>query len=69
MPRYYLVALAWIGARDAIRAHRTEARARVQAEILAKALTLEDQLRRELLSLEQSLRILEYRMAAGPPKF
>ena len=30
-----LVALAWVGARDAIRAHRSEARARVQAEVLA----------------------------------
>ena len=48
-----LVALTWIGARDAIRAHRTEVRARVQAELLAKALTLEDQLRRELLSLDR----------------
>jgi type II secretory pathway component PulL len=43
-----LVALAWIGARDAIRAHRSEARARVQAEILARTLTFEEQLRREL---------------------
>jgi signal transduction histidine kinase/CheY-like chemotaxis protein len=64
-----LVALTWIGARDAIRAHRTEVRARVQAEILAKALTLEDQLRRELLSLEQTLRILEYEWQRDPQHF
>ncbi len=64
-----LVALTWIGARDAIRAHRTEVRARVQAELLAKALTLEDQLRRELLLLEQTLRILEYEWQRDPQTF
>ena len=64
-----LVALAWVGARDAIRTHRTEVRARVQAEILAKALTLEDQLRRELLLLEQTLRILEYEWQRDPHNF
>src|SRR5262245_34375428 len=55
-----LVALAWVGARDAIRAHRGEARARVQAEILARTLGFEEQLRRDLLSVDQTLRILEY---------
>ena len=64
-----LVALTWIGARGAIRAHRTEVRGRVQAELLAKALTLEDQLRRELLSLEQTLRILEYEWQRDPTTF
>jgi signal transduction histidine kinase len=64
-----LVALAWIGARDAIRAHRSEARARVQAEVLAKALEFEQQIRRELLSLDQTLRILEYEWERDPSHF
>jgi signal transduction histidine kinase len=64
-----LVALAWIGARDAIRAHRSEARARVQAEVLAKTLALEEQLRRDLLSLDQTLRILEYEWERDPDNF
>ena len=55
-----LVALAWIGARDATRAHRAEVRARVQTEVLAKASVFAEQLRRELLSLDQTLRFLEY---------
>ncbi len=41
----------------------------MHAEILAKALTLEDQLRRELLSLEQTLRILEYEWQRDPQNF
>jgi signal transduction histidine kinase/CheY-like chemotaxis protein len=64
-----LVALAWIGARDAIRAHRDEARARVQAEVLAKTLALEEQLHRDLLSLDQTLRILEYEWERDPAHF
>ena len=64
-----LVALTWIGARDAIRAHRSEARARVQAEVLATTLAFEEQLRRELLSLDQTLRILEYEWQRDPDHF
>jgi len=64
-----LVALAWIGERDAVRTHRSEVRARVQAEILARTLTLEEQVRRELLSLDQTLRILEYEWQRDPDHF
>lgn len=64
-----LMALAWVGARDAIRAHRSEALARVQAEILARTLTVEEQLRRDLLSLDQTLRILEYEWQRDPYDF
>ncbi len=64
-----LVALAWVGARDAIRAHRGEARARVQAEVLAATQAIEEQLRRELLSLDQTLRILEYEWERDPDHF
>jgi signal transduction histidine kinase/CheY-like chemotaxis protein len=64
-----LIALTWIGARDAIRAHRVEAQARVHAEILGKARTIEEQLRRELLSLDQTLRILEYEWQRDPQHF
>jgi signal transduction histidine kinase len=64
-----LVALTWVGVRDAIRAHRGEARARVQAEIVAKTLALEEQLRRDMLSLDQTLRILEYEWERDPAQF
>ena len=64
-----LVILTWFGVRDAIRAHRTEASARVQAEVLGKALAFEEQLRRELLSIDQTLRILEYEWQRDPAHF
>jgi hypothetical protein len=63
-----LIALTWIGARDAILAHRTEARARVQAEVVGKALAFEELLRREMLSLDQALRILEYDWQRDPTR-
>ena len=65
----FLVALTWLGARDAIRAHRTEARARVRAELLTKATSFEEELRRDLLSLDQTLRILEYEWERDPTQF
>jgi len=64
-----LIALAWIGERDAIRVHREETRARVQAEILGDALAFEGLLRRELLSIDQTLRILQYEWQRDPSDF
>jgi signal transduction histidine kinase len=64
-----LVALTWLGARDAIRAHRSEAAARVRAELLTRATSFEEQLRRDLLSLDQTLRILEYDWEHDPSHF
>ena len=64
-----LIALTWFGIRDAIIAHNREASARVQAELLGKAGILEEQLRRELLSLDQTLRILEYEWERDPDHF
>jgi signal transduction histidine kinase len=64
-----LVALTWIGARDAIDAHRAEVHGRAQAELMARTLTFEEQLRRELLSLDQTLRILEYEWERDPEHF
>ena len=64
-----LIALAWIGARDAIRVHRAEALARVQAEVQERAFALEEELHRELLSLDQTLRILEFEWQRDPDRF
>jgi signal transduction histidine kinase len=64
-----LVALAWIGARDAIHAHRNEARARVEVEVMARALSFEEELRRELLSLDQTLRFLQSEWQRDPEHF
>ncbi len=64
-----LIVLTWLGTRNAIRAHRAEAEARVEAESLSKALLIEEQLRRELLGVEQTLRFLEYQWQQDPAKF
>jgi signal transduction histidine kinase/CheY-like chemotaxis protein len=64
-----LIALTWIGVRDAILAHRTEAQARVQAEIVGKALAFEELLRREMLALDQTLRVLENEWQRNPAGF
>ncbi len=47
-----LIALTWLGAHDAIVANRAESEARAKAELLGKAEAFEEQLRRELLSIE-----------------
>jgi signal transduction histidine kinase len=64
-----LIALAWIGANEAIRVHRAEALARVQAEVQERAFAFEEELHRELLSLDQTLRILEYEWQRDPEHF
>ena len=50
-----LITLAWTAAHEAIRVHRTEALARVRMEALGTALAIEEQLRRELLTLSPDL--------------
>lgn len=64
-----LITLTWIGTRDAVQAHRAEAEARVRAELRAKAITFEEQSRRDLLSLDQTLRILQYNWQRDPTAF
>ncbi len=64
-----LAALTWIGTLDAIRSHRGEVSARVHAEILAGTRAFEEQLRRQLLSVEQTLRILQYEWQRDPQHF
>ena len=64
-----LITLAWAAAHEAIRAHRTEELARVRMEALGTALAIEEQLRRELLTLGQTLHILEYVWELDPTHF
>jgi hypothetical protein len=64
-----LVTLAWAAAHEAIRVHRTEELARVRMASLGTALAIEEQLRRELLTLSQTLHILEYVWELDPTHF
>src|SRR6185312_7560219 len=64
-----LVALTWFGTVIAVDEERSEARAHVQAEVSNQALVFEDQLAREFLVLDQTLRILEHEWESNPHGF
>ncbi len=64
-----LIGLTWLGTWGATEAEEREARARVAADVSNQALVFEDQLRRELLVLDQTLRILEHAWEADPGGF
>ncbi|MBO0711864.1 MAG: PAS-domain containing protein, partial [Acetobacteraceae bacterium] len=64
-----LIALTWFGAFAAILAEQREARAHASADVANQALVFEDQLRRELLVVDQTLRILEAEWESSPTEF
>src|SRR5215472_11848538 len=53
-----LVALIWLIPTRSIEAERNDLRARIEATVSSQSVVLADELRRELLSIQQSLRIL-----------
>jgi sensor domain CHASE-containing protein len=53
-----LVALTWIGTLSAIHTQRAEAEARIEAGVANQAELFEQQLQRQFLEVEQTLRIL-----------
>jgi signal transduction histidine kinase/ActR/RegA family two-component response regulator len=64
-----LIALTWFGALSASQVEEREAQARVEGEVANQALLFEGQFRRELLVLDQTLRILEHEWEANPSGF
>ena len=54
-----LIALTWAGTLGAMHAQHQEAQARVESQLANQALAFEDQLYRQFLALDQTLRILE----------
>ena len=64
-----LIALTWLGTLNAMRARRAEALARVEADVGNEALVFEEQLRRQLLAADQTLRILELEWQRDPTHF
>ena len=64
-----LVALTWFGTVTAVDAERSEARAHVESDVSNQALVFEDQLAREFLVLDQTLRILEHEWEGDPRGF
>jgi signal transduction histidine kinase/DNA-binding NarL/FixJ family response regulator len=64
-----LILFAWWGSFSAITAEREQAEARVEAATGVEALAFEEQVRRQLLGLEQTLRFLRHQQEANPSGF
>jgi signal transduction histidine kinase/CheY-like chemotaxis protein len=64
-----LIALTWVGTIRAIHAQRVENLARVTATLTNQALTFTEQINRQILALDQTLRILVTAWAANPGSF
>jgi signal transduction histidine kinase/CheY-like chemotaxis protein len=64
-----LILLAWLGSFSAITAEREGTEARVEAAVGVEALALEEQVRRQLLALDQTLRFLRREQEASPSGF
>ncbi len=64
-----LVALIWLGTINAIRTQRAEAEARVAASVTNQAVLFEEQLQRQLLEIDQTLRVLAHAWEADPVHF
>lgn len=64
-----LIALTWGGARHAIQMQRIEASARITAIVANQALTFTEQVNRQIMALDQTLRILVHAWEADPRHF
>jgi signal transduction histidine kinase/CheY-like chemotaxis protein len=64
-----LIALTWIATMEAIRAERADNTDRVTATLTNQALTFTEQINRQILTLDQTLRILVAAWAANPRGF
>lgn len=64
-----LIALVWLIPSRSIRTERDDLRARIEATVSGQSVVLAEQIRRELLGVEQSLRILKAAFQADPDHF
>jgi signal transduction histidine kinase/DNA-binding NarL/FixJ family response regulator/HPt (histidine-containing phosphotransfer) domain-containing protein len=64
-----LISLAWLGSFSAITAERDQTEARVEAAVGVEALAFEEQVSRQLLALDQTLRFLRREQQANPGGF
>jgi signal transduction histidine kinase/DNA-binding NarL/FixJ family response regulator len=64
-----LILFAWWGSFSSITAEREQTEARVEAATGVEALAFEEQVRRQLLGLEQTLRFLRHQQEANPSGF
>jgi signal transduction histidine kinase/ActR/RegA family two-component response regulator len=64
-----LILLTWLGTLSAIRTQRAAAEAQVAANVANQALVFRDRLQRDLLEVDQSLRLLGHGWGMGPENF
>jgi signal transduction histidine kinase/FixJ family two-component response regulator len=64
-----LIALTWFGTLSATRTQRAEAEGRIAANVANKALVFQSQLQRQILEVDQVLRILARDWEANPDRF
>ena len=64
-----LVALVWIMQSRAVTTERNDLRARIEATVSGQALVLAEEIHRELLGVDQSLRLLKLAFEAHPNNF
>src|ERR1700742_2570481 len=64
-----VIVLTWIGTRQMVHAERTDNTRRVQATLANQALTFTEQVNRQMLALDQTLRIVATAGAANPNGF
>jgi hypothetical protein len=69
LPALALVGITWLGTLSAINAQRTEAEARVITRVTNQATSFQGQIRRQVLDLDQTLRILVAAWEADPASF
>src|SRR5579871_2647726 len=64
-----LIALTWFGTISATRSQRTEAEARIAANVENQALLFKEQLQRDLLEVDETLRVLGHAWEIDPNRF
>jgi len=64
-----LIILVWINASRSIASESSEMRAHIEATVTGQAVVLADEVRREMLGVEQGLRILKQAFQADPSHF
>jgi signal transduction histidine kinase/CheY-like chemotaxis protein len=64
-----LIALTWVGTMQLVQAERADNTVRVQAVLANQALTFSEQVNRQILALDQTLRMLATAWAANPNGF
>src|ERR1700760_436987 len=64
-----LISLTWVGTLHAVRSHRSEAEARVEANVASQVALFAQQVRMSLLEVDEELRTLAHAWESDPEHF